>query len=170
MLAILLLGSGVVAGQAAAEDKHVADAPAGVPDAAARPQKPEKTDNALIAELPSDSVTHHDITMGGHRLAYTATAGTLTLRDDKGEPSAKVFYVAYVADGQQAEHRPVSFFFNGGPGAGSAFLHLGAAGPMVLNFPTSNPTDGANAVLQPNPDSWLRFTDTVFIDAIGYRL
>ena len=161
LLAVLILGG------------TLADRAAAAPDAAAGSQKaekadkPEKIDNALIAELPADSVTHHDLALGGHHLGYTATAGTLTLRDDKGEPSAKVFYVAYVADGQQAEHRPVSFFFNGGPGAGSAFLHLGAAGPLVLDFPASNPTDGANAVLQPNPDSWLRFTDTVFIDAIG---
>ena len=157
----------MLAGRAAAADRPGADAPAATSDAAAGPHKPDKIDNALIAELPADSVTHHDLTLGGRRIGYTATAGTLTLRDDKGEPSAKVFYVAYVADGQQAEHRPVSFFFNGGPGAGSAFLHLGAAGPMTLDFPASNPTDGANALLQPNPDSWLRFTDTVFVDAIG---
>ena len=129
--------------------------------------RPDKSDNALIAELPPDSVTHHDLTGPWGHVGYTATAGTLTLRDDEGAPSAKVFYVAYVADGQQAQKRPVSFFFNGGPGAGSAFLHLGAAGPVVLNFPTANPTDGANAQIGPNPDSWLRFTDMVFIDAIG---
>jgi len=129
--------------------------------------KPDKSPNPLIDLLPADSITHHGFSGAGLSLGYTATAGVLTLRDDKGEPSAKMFYVAYVADGQQMQHRPVSFFFNGGPGAGSAFLHLGAAGPVVLNFPAANPTDGANAQLAPNPDSWLRFTDMVFIDAIG---
>ncbi|MCQ8239391.1 S10 family peptidase [Rhizosaccharibacter radicis] len=139
------------------------------PEPAAAPAKLDngKSTNALIGLLPPDSVTRHDITLDGHRIGYTATAGTLELRDEKGEPAARVFYVAYVADGQAAEKRPVSFFFNGGPGAGSAFLHLGAAGPQVLNFPAGNPTDGANATLSANPDSWLRFTDMVFIDAVG---
>ena len=116
--------------------------------------------------LPADAVTHHTGMMRGRSVGYTATAGTLTLRDAKGDPSAKVFYVAYVADGGVGS-RPVSFFFNGGPGAGSAFLDLGAAGPTVLNFPAGNPADGAGAALGPNPDSWLRFTDEVFIDAVG---
>jgi carboxypeptidase C (cathepsin A) len=120
-----------------------------------------------VALLPADSVTHHSATFGGHPIAYTATAGTLTLRDGKGDPTARVFYVAYTADGADHARRPVSFFFNGGPGAGSAFLHLGAAGPMVLDFPADNPADGANATLVPNNDSWLPFTDMVFIDAIG---
>ena len=170
LLAVLLLGSGLTAGRvAAAEEAH---GTSGATEAASanKPEpadKPEKIDNALIAELPADSVTHHDFSGAGGHLGYTATAGTLILRDDKGAPSAKVFFVSYVADGQQAAHRPVSFFFNGGPGAGSAFLHLGAAGPVVLNFPAANPTDGANARLGPNPDSWLRFTDMVFIDAVG---
>ncbi|MCQ8279114.1 peptidase S10 [Acetobacteraceae bacterium KSS8] len=144
--------------------KSALPAPAAAP--AADPQP--KIDNAQIALLPADSVTHHTFSApGGPSIGYTATAGTLILRDDKGAPSAKMFYVSYVADGQGARKRPISFFFNGGPGAGSAFLHLGAAGPVVLNFPTANPTDGANATLAPNPDSWLRFTDMVFIDAVG---
>ncbi len=161
LLAALLL-CGAAAGPTAAAGGAPATASAPAPDGQ------PKTDNALIAQLPADSVTHHSFSAPGvAALGYSATAGTLTLRDDKGAPSARVFYVAYVADGQQAQKRPVSFFFNGGPGAGSAFLHLGAAGPVVLNFPASNPTDGANARLAANPDSWLRFTDMVFIDAVG---
>ena len=119
----------------------------------------------LAALLPADAVTHHTMTLKGRTIGYTATAGTLTLRDEKGEPSAKMFYVAYVADGGDA--RPVSFYFNGGPGAGSAYLHLGAAGPVALTFPAGDPVDGAGATLGPNPDSWLGFTDMVFIDAVG---
>ena len=162
---LVLLGS-VLTTPALAEDGHPAGASAEVPDRTAHKDR-DKPDNALIAELPADSTSHHEFAAGGQHIGYVATAGTLVLRDDKGEPSARVFYVSYVADGQAAERRPVSFFFNGGPGAGSAFLHLGAAGPVVLNFPSEDPTDGARAVLQPNPDSWLRFTDMVFIDAIG---
>ena len=169
----LLLGTILVAASAAPFGAVRADDASGPPaappahGAPASADKPAKSDNPLIDLLPPDSVTHHTYSGAGISLGYTATAGTLTLRDDKGAPSARVFYVAYLADGQPPQHRPVSFFFNGGPGAGSAFLHLGAAGPVVLNFPASNSTDGANAQLGPNPDSWLRFTDMVFIDAIG---
>ncbi len=169
-VALLVLAAGVLTAGPAQADAHGTAGATGAE--AAKPAPPaDKIDNALIAELPADSVTQHEFNGGGAHIAYTATAGTLTLRDDTGAPSAKMFYVSYVADGQVGEqagqHRPVSFFFNGGPGAGTAFLHLGAAGPMVLNFPAANPTDGANATLGPNPDSWLRFTDMVFIDAIG---
>ncbi len=170
-MAVLLAVAALSAPGRARADAH-GNAGATGTEAPAKPAPPpDKIDNALIAELPADSVTHHEFSGGGVRIAYTATAGTLLLRDDAGAPSAKVFFVSYVADGAaggaNGTRRPVSFFFNGGPGAGSAFLHLGAAGPMALNFPAANPTDGANGILAPNPDSWLRFTDMVFIDAVG---
>lgn len=129
--------------------------------------KPTDRKDGLAGLLPADSVTHHKLTAGGHVISYTAHAGTVTLRDDKGEPSAKVFYIAYTQDGASPANRPVSFFFNGGPGAGSAYLNLGAAGPKVLEFPANNPTDGANGKLVDNPDTWLPATDMVFIDAVG---
>jgi carboxypeptidase C (cathepsin A) len=120
----------------------------------------------LLALLPADSVTGHSATLGGVKLDYTATAGTLTLRDGKGERTGAMFYVAYTQKGAPAASRPVTFCFNGGPGAGSAFLHLGAAGPVALETPAIV-TDGAGARLKDNPDSWLAFTDLVFIDAMG---
>ena len=132
--------------------------------------KTDKTDKSdatgILALLPEDSVTKHTLTVGSQKLAYTATAGTLALRDEKGERSASVFYVAYTLQGADAKARPVSFFFNGGPGAASAFLHLGAAGPVALQFPEQE-TDGVNAKLIDNADSWLPFTDMVFVDAVG---
>ncbi len=135
--------------------------------ATGKDDKAEKEPAGVLALLPADSVTQHTLQIGPQRLAYTATAGTLTLRDDKGERSALVFYVAYTAQGGPPGTRPVSFFFNGGPGAASAYLHMGAAGPMVLDFPSGDETDGAGARLKENPDSWLPFTDMVFLDAIG---
>jgi carboxypeptidase C (cathepsin A) len=130
-------------------------------------EKPDKpAASGILALLPEDSVTQHTLLHGSQKLAYTATAGTLGLRDDKGERSASLFYTAYTLSGGDAKTRPVTFFFNGGPGAGSAFLHLGAAGPVVLQFPAEE-TDGVNAKLADNPDSWLGFTDLVFIDAVG---
>ena len=68
------------------------------------------------------------------KLAYTATAGTLSLFDQSGERSAAIFYTAYVAKNAEAANRPVTFAFNGGPGAASAFLHLGLVGPRIAEF------------------------------------
>ncbi|EHH69030.1 S10 family peptidase [Gluconobacter morbifer] len=115
------------------------------------------------ALLPTDAVTKHHL--GG--IAYTAHAGTLILRGPDGKPTARMFYVSYTKDGAADEKRPVSYFFNGGPGAATAYLNLGAAGPKVLNMPAKDPTDGTHASLADNPDSWLPFTDMVFIDAVG---
>ena len=130
--------------------------------AAPPPDKPE----ARLAMLPADSVTQHKITVHGQTLAYTATAGTLKLRDENGDVTAAVYYTAYTLNGAQAGTRPISFFFNGGPGAGSAYLQMGAAGPRVLNFPADG-ADGANAKLADNDSTWLPFTDMVFIDPVG---
>lgn len=125
-----------------------------------------------FALLPKDSITQHILTLPHQTIPYTAHAGTLLIRNDKGTVTAKLFYVAYTVDHPENKNRPISFFFNGGPGAGSSFLNLGAAGPEVINFPKSNPTDGAHAIRESNPDSWLPFTDMVFIDAVdtGYSL
>jgi carboxypeptidase C (cathepsin A) len=130
--------------------------------AAPPPDKPE----ARLAMLPADSVTQHKITVHGQTLAYTATAGTLKLRDENGDVTAAIYYTAYTLNGAQAGTRPISFFFNGGPGAGSAYLQMGAAGPRVLNFPADG-ADGANAKLADNDSTWLPFTDMVFIDPVG---
>ena len=139
-------------------------------EAAPAPEGAKNTPPAFqgaAALLPDDAVTHHTDTFAGRKISYTARAGTLVLRDDAGKPTARMFYVAYTQDGADPAHRPVSFFFNGGPGAGTAYLHLGAAGPTMLSFPSGNPTDGANAKLALNPDSWLPQTDMVFLDAPG---
>jgi len=79
---------------------------------------------------------------------------------------AAIFYTAYVRKEDNATRRPVTFVFNGGPGAASAYLHLGVAGPRVASFGADG-RDGANAKVTDNPDTWLAFTDLVFIDPIG---
>lgn len=135
--------------------------------AAETPKEAQPVFQGTAALLPDDAVTHHTDTFAGRKISYTAKAGTLILRDDAGKPTARMFYVAYTQDGADPARRPVSFFFNGGPGAATAYLHLGAAGPTMLSFPSGNPTDGANAHLAPNPDSWLPETDMVFLDAPG---
>jgi carboxypeptidase C (cathepsin A) len=130
------------------------------------PGHPPDRPGGRLAMLPADAVTQHRITLHNQALAYTATAGTLKLRDANGEPTAAVFYVAYTLNGARAG-RPVAFFFNGCPGAGSAYMQMGAAGPEILAFAKGHEADGALAKRQPNPDSWLAFTDMVFIDPVG---
>ncbi|WP_457832637.1 hypothetical protein, partial [Staphylococcus aureus] len=72
--------------------------------------------------------------IGCAEAAFTVTAGTLPLNDAKGERQASMFYTAYVRDGAPRDKRPSSFVFNGGPGASSAYLHIGAMGPRVVDF------------------------------------
>ncbi|TCU18133.1 S10 family peptidase [Rhizobium sullae] len=119
----------------------------------------------VLKLLPSDSVTQHERNIGGRRLAYTATAGTLDLFGQDGSRTGAIFYTAYTAKEGVAD-RPITFAFNGGPGAASAFLHLGLVGPRILDF-GPQARDGANAKLVDNPQSWLDFTDLVLIDPIG---
>ncbi|MGO8914342.1 MAG: S10 family peptidase [Stellaceae bacterium] len=137
-------------------------APAEKPAAAAPASAP------ALQLLPADSVTHHQLTLAGKELAYTATAGTLPLRDDKGEKEADIFYVAFTLDGvSDRAQRPVTYAFNGGPGAASAYLDIGALGPRALDFGAGGTPQPAIDRVGDNPDSWLPFTDLVFIDPAG---
>jgi carboxypeptidase C (cathepsin A) len=124
----------------------------------------------VLRLLPADVVTDHAIDIGKSKLAYIATAGTLVLYNQSGDQSAAVFYTAYVVKDSSNKgappNRPLTFVFNGGPGAASAFLHLGLVGPRILDLgPDSH--DAARAELRDNPDTWLAFTDLVLIDPIG---
>src|SRR3954469_17000771 len=107
----------------------------------------------VLRLLPPDAVNDKEITVGGRKIAYTATAGTLALFDQSGEKTAAVFYTAYVAKNPAAT-RPITFVFNGGPGAASVYLNLGLAGPRIVDFGPEG-RDGAAAKLVDKPDSWL---------------
>ncbi len=119
----------------------------------------------MLRLLPPDAVTEHSVDIPGGKLAYTATAGTLSLFDQTGERSAAIFYTAYVAKNAEAANRPVTFAFNGGPGAASAFLTFGLVGPRIARVRPV--TIAAAARLQDNPQTWLAFTDLVMIDPVG---
>ena len=120
--------------------------------------------------LPEDSTTKQTITVNGRTLAFTATAGSLRLFNGRGEPSADIAYTAYQLDGADPRSRPVTFFFNGGPGAASAYLQLGCAGPWRLSIEGDAAVSSASPELKPNAETWLDFTDLVFIDPVdtGY--
>jgi carboxypeptidase C (cathepsin A) len=117
--------------------------------------------------LPEDSVTQHCIALPGRTLNFSATAGTIKLMDEKGADQAVVAYVAYQLNGAPAARRPVTFVFNGGPGASSVWLHLGALGPWRLPLNGGAIAPSAPPMLVDNDDTWLDFTDMVFIDPPG---
>ena len=163
-LAIIAAGAlGAAAQDNPAQDKPAHDKPAQAQNKPAAAQ--HQPGKGLLRLLPADSVTEHAIDTAAGKLAYTATAGTLAFFDQSGEQSAAVFYTAYVAKGLGA-NRPLTFVFNGGPGAASAFLHLGLVGPRILDL-GPDAREPAYARLRDNPDTWLRFTDLVMIDPIG---
>jgi carboxypeptidase C (cathepsin A) len=117
--------------------------------------------------LPPDSTTKQTLALPGRTLAFAATAGSIRQFDEKGEPQADIAYTAYQLDGSEPATRPVTFFFNGGPGASSAYLQLGAAGPWRLAINGDAAIPSASPDLQPNAETWLDFTDLVFIDPVG---
>ncbi len=120
----------------------------------------------VLKLLPPDATSEKKIVIGSQTLAYTATAGTLPLYNQNGSRIASVFYTAYVAKSASGTRRPITFAFNGGPGAASAYLHLGLVGPRIADFGPEG-RDGATAKLRDNPDTWLAFTDLVMIDPVG---
>jgi carboxypeptidase C (cathepsin A) len=120
-----------------------------------------------LHKLPPDSITKHTLALPGRTLDFTATAGSIRLFDDKGEPQAEIAYTAYQLDGTDRATRPVTFLFNGGPGAASAWLQLGANGPWRLDINSDQVTPSASSELTPNAETWLDFTDLVYIDPVG---
>lgn len=117
--------------------------------------------------LPPDSTTSHTLALPDRPLSFSATAGSIRLFDDKGEPQADIAYTSYRLDGTESASRPVTFFFNGGPGASSAWLQLGTAGPWRLSITGEGAVSSATPELLPNTETWLDFTDLVFIDPVG---
>jgi carboxypeptidase C (cathepsin A) len=132
--------------------------------AAATPSSPSTAEQH---RLPPDSTTKHSLALPGRTLNFTATAGSIRLFDDKSEPQADIAYTAYQLDGADARTRPVTFLFNGGPGASSAWLQFGAAGPWRLAINADPMTSSASPDLTPNAETWLDFSDLVFIDPVG---
>ncbi len=116
-------------------------------------------------EPPAGAETTGQWTGGAKPLGYTATAKWFVIRK-KEKPSAEIFSVSYLAEG--GDHaRPVAFVFNGGPGASSAFLHMGAVGPLRVDFPADGTLPALPPKLVQNESSWLAFADLVFVDPVG---
>jgi carboxypeptidase C (cathepsin A) len=118
------------------------------------------------SQLPAPAITHHAVTVDGQLLSYTAEAGTIPLPGSDGKGAADVFYVSYARDPLDTK-RPITFVFNGGPGAASAYLHLGGIGPRVIETDNDGKIKGPPPALVDNPSTWLDMTDLVFVDPVG---
>jgi carboxypeptidase C (cathepsin A) len=113
------------------------------------------------------SVTHHSAQIGGAEIRYTATAGTLLLKEEDGTPKASIFFTAYTRDGiTDLGHRPITFAFNGGPGSSSVWLHMGAFGPRRVLMDEEGMALPPPYRLVDNESSLLDLTDLVFIDPV----
>src|SRR5579872_7195622 len=126
-------------------------------------KKEEHFDMAEVAPV----VTHHQITVDGKTLKYTATAGRLPIKRGDGKIEAEMFFVAYTLDGQEASKRPLTFAFNGGPGSASIWLHMGALGPRRVVLNPEGFLLPAPYHLEDNPYTLIDKSDVVLVDAIG---
>lgn len=157
-------------------------------------QKPAPQEKAETPP-PPDSTTQGTVDAGGQHIAYTAIAGTITVgatneqdaelgADGKplpgsqlalsapkdpaqAPPVAQMFYVAYFKTGAKAEDRPITFFYNGGPGSSTIWLHMGSLGPKRVVTNSDQHLPAAPYKLIDNPNTLLDASDLVFIDAPG---
>ena len=114
------------------------------------------------------SITEHKLKVNGRTIKYTATAGFLQIKDEADKPRAELFFIAYERNGgDDKATRPVTFVFNGGPGASSVFLHLGAIGPKRVLLGEQGTELPPSVKLVYNDYTWLDFTDLVFVDPVG---
>jgi carboxypeptidase C (cathepsin A) len=137
-----------------------------LPVHAADDKKPDAAADAPVPP-PVVSVTHHKGNFGGQAVAYTATTGETYLKDKDGKPIAAIFATAYIRDGGDPHTRPITFLYNGGPGSGSVWLHMGAFGPKRVVLPDAKDDGAPPYPIVDNPDSLLDVTDLVFIDPVG---
>lgn len=116
---------------------------------------------------PETAVTSHTVEIGGRAIDYRAKAGKLLLRDAKDEVTAEIFFVAYLKKGQEAEQRPLTFSFNGGPGSSSVWMHVGLLGPRRVHLNDDGTAPPPPHKLVDNEYSLLDVTDLVFIDPVS---
>ena len=131
----------------------------------ARADEPKSTPQERAASVTREG------TIGGVAMTWSATAGTLLLREDGQKPKASVFYVAYLQQGvEDPSSRPITFAFNGGPGSSAVWLHLGALGPRRVALDEEGQAPRPPGRLEDNPEAWLDLTDLVFVDPVttGY--
>lgn len=130
--------------------------------------KKDESKDMAVSKDEKTQITKHSITVGGQQVDYTATAGTIFLRNNKNEPTASIFYIAYTRDGvDDKTKRPVTFSFNGGPGSSSVWLHMGALGPKRAVLEEDGSPVPPPYRMVDNEYSLLDVTDLVFIDPVS---
>ncbi len=134
--------------------------------AAPKPGADKDKEEFDVSEVPP-VVTHHQITLDGKVLKYTATTGRLPLKRGDGKIEAEMFFVAYTLDGQDAEKRPLTFAFNGGPGSATVWLHMGALGPRRAGLRPDGLLPPAPYHIADNPNTLLDKSDLVLVDAMS---
>lgn len=136
------------------------------PPAAADAKQAEKPapDKSALPPLPAPAHAQQSIQLDGKPLKYTVTVGSMPVRDKDGKPAGDVVVTAYTVDG---DNRPVTFAFNGGPGASSVYLNFGALGPKHMSAGNEGDSPSDPVTLTDNQGTWLDFTDLVFVDPIG---
>ena len=154
-LVTVFLSLALITGAAYAAD----DAPAAGTKPPAQEMKPVPKEDKFTS--------HHSADIAGHNIGYTATFGNLVIKNDKDESVASMSYAAYVADGKDSEHRPLTFLYNGGPGSSSIWLHMGAFGPKRVVTSDGVATPPPPYDLVDNDASLLDKSDLVFIDAVS---
>jgi len=174
-------------GQSAKPAADASATPAAEKSAESKSGEPKSSDSKSAEPvknpLPADKSVPQTIAVNGKTLHYTATVGTITLKGKDDKPTGVVMYTAYMLGEPRGDqprgdepkgknidsgsHRPVTFALNGGPGASSVYLNLGAIGPKHVAFANEGDSPSDPATLTDNPGTWLDFTDMVFIDPIG---
>ncbi|MGH9514308.1 MAG: S10 family serine carboxypeptidase-like protein [Terriglobales bacterium] len=134
--------------------------------AESKPGEDKKEEHFDMTEI-APVVTHHQVSVNGKTLKYSATTGRLPIKRGDGKIEAEMFFVAYTLDGQEAAKRPVTFAFNGGPGSASIWLHMGALGPQRVVLNPDGFLPPAPYRTEDNPYTLLDKSDLVLVDAIG---
>lgn len=132
------------------------------------PGGPSATSQPSDEEAPI--VTTHTLVLGNETIDYKATTGQIALKDDAGKSRAKMFFVAYERTGGEdtdRANRPITFVFNGGPGAAAIWLHMGCVGPKVVVSGQEGAPPAPPYKLNDNAYTWLDTTDLVLIDPVG---
>jgi carboxypeptidase C (cathepsin A) len=138
------------------------------PPAREEGRKPEARENKAEPKLEDKLViTHHKTRIGGQEVAYTATTGTIVLREEDGKAKATLYFTAYTRDGVDATKRPIAFTYNGGPGSASVWLHIGAFGPRRVVLDDEGMPLPPPYRVTDNNESLLDVTDLVFIDPVS---
>lgn len=129
-----------------------------------KPADKSAAEKSALPPLPAEAHTQQTMVLDGKTLHYTVTVGAYPVRDNEGKNAGDVVVTSYTMEGN---NRPVTFAFNGGPGASSVFLNLGAIGPKHLDAGNEGDSPSDPTTLTDNQGTWLDFTDLVFVDPIG---